>query len=169
MSPRPRWSVPFDYEDDAKERGSLLHKAIEKYILGKVPAPEIPEFAQFLAFLDDNPEVNLRSVDVERRLRVGNLNGRLDAAYFDKATGGTALIEWKRCRDPEDTRRDFGNFLHPYKDTKASTLARWGLQLSLLAAIYPGRVTKLVAVVFHPAAPSYRIYVLYPMDVRRLE
>ena len=89
-----RWDIKENTTNNAKIRGLLLHKEINKYLKGEKLTIKNGYINSFNNFIKSN---NLKLIETEKRLTYGKYIGCIDAIF--KRNSKIILIDWKFCYD----------------------------------------------------------------------
>ncbi|MFP4401898.1 MAG: PD-(D/E)XK nuclease family protein [Candidatus Nanoarchaeia archaeon] len=113
--------------DDARDRGTQIHRAIEEYeLLGKMSQSR--EFEQYLEF---KKESNIQILGIEWRIFDEELDiaGTVDCIAKDNSSGEIYIFDWKRVKEIKETSPD--NALYPLEHLANSNYWKYALQLNM--------------------------------------
>lgn len=136
---------------EAKEKGTGLHRAIEDfYLQGVHPETPSPEWDQFLSFYRDHADWVICGCEV--RVNNAKVAGTIDAIF--NTPDGVVLVDWKRCKaiDYSGHRRGIG--LMAYAED--CNYNKYSLQLSLYRELVGCEVAGIFIVQMHPDLDRYQ-------------
>lgn len=162
---KKKWS---DNASDAANAGTKLHADIESFYNGLPVTNTSVEYAHFLQFQQDHPNLQIYRTEWLIFSEALCLTGSIDAVFRDPEDNQLILGDWKRSKEiryvPYDSKK--GKF--PFEHLPDTNFYHYSLQLNLyriiLETFYGEQVKQMFLVVCHPSNNSY-----IKLDVERME
>ncbi|MCH8519202.1 MAG: PD-(D/E)XK nuclease family protein [Nanoarchaeota archaeon] len=151
--------------EESRDRGTLLHKAIEDYELeGKIV--DTTEFKQYLNF--KNEFSNLKIIISEYRVFDEELSiaGTIDCIMQDSDSKEFYIFDWKRVKEIKETSQD--NALYPLEHLANTNYWKYALQLNMYKYIlekhYGVIISGLYLVQFHEEKEDFNVVKVVNME-----
>ena len=153
--------------EQAAVEGQRLHEEIESHLNGAHVPSAVPEFAYFLQFLEDHPDLAPYRSEwriYDERLMVA---GTVDAV-FEREDGAFVLYDWKRTKQLR-TENAWESGLGALSRLPHANFYHYALQQNVYAEIlrqrYDVEVAEMNLLVLHPRHGAYQVHNVPQMPV----
>ena len=155
--------------DEARDKGTQLHKAIEDFEKTQIVPYSISglrEFKQYRSFRKEFSSIEM--IELEYRVFDDELSiaGTVDCIAKDTNSGEIYLFDWKRVKEIKETAQE--NALYPLEHLANTNYWKYALQLNMykymLEKWYDLQISGMYIVQFHEELEEYNVVKIVNME-----